>query len=75
MFGSYNKFRTKVHYHALAISSLDFVTSIIAGVVIFSVLGELKVKTGADSIEVTVSVFGKPTAVNTTFVRHYTRTW
>ncbi len=51
MFGSYNRFRTKVHYHALAISSLDFVTSIIAGVVIFSVLGHLKVKTGAEAIQ------------------------
>ncbi len=52
MFGSYNKFRTKVHYHALAISSLDFVTSVIAGIVIFSVLGELKLKLGFDDIEV-----------------------
>ena len=51
MFGSYNKFRTKVHIHALAISSLDFVTSIIAGVVIFSILGDLKLKLGLDSIQ------------------------
>ena len=44
MFGSYNKFRHKVHYPALIISSLDFVTSIIAGVVVFSILGHLKFK-------------------------------
>ena len=29
MFGSYNKFRHRVHYPALIISSLDFLTSII----------------------------------------------
>ena len=40
MFGSYNKFRHKVHYPALIISSLDFATSIIAGVVVFSILGK-----------------------------------
>ena len=51
MFGSYNKFRHKVHYPAFIISSLDFVTSIIAGVVVFSILGELKMKGGYDSIE------------------------
>ena len=44
MFGSYNKFRHKVHYPALIISSLDFLTSIIAGVVVFSILGHLKFK-------------------------------
>lgn len=55
MFGSYNKFKTRVHIHAVAISSLDFLTSIIAGVVIFSVLGELKLKLGLDSIEASVS--------------------
>ena len=52
MFGSYNKFRTKVHIHALAISSLDFLTSIIAGVVIFSILGELQLRLGVENIEV-----------------------
>lgn len=41
MFGSYNKFRHKVHYPAFIISSLDFATSIIAGVVVFSILGKL----------------------------------
>jgi len=51
MFGSYNKFRHKVHYPALIISSLDFVTSIIAGVVVFSILGHLKFKGGYANIE------------------------
>ena len=39
MFGSYNKFKHKVHITATVISSLDFVTSIIAGVLVFSILG------------------------------------
>ena len=73
MFGSYNKFRHRVHYPALIISSLDFLTSIIgtyywhthfncnfssnnchdfaASVVIFSVLGHLKVKGGYEDIQ------------------------
>jgi len=46
MFGSYNKFHHKVHVTATVISSLDFVTSIIAGVVIFSILGALAKETG-----------------------------
>lgn len=41
MFGSYNKFNNKVHRDAMFVSSLDFVTSLIAGVVIFSVLGSM----------------------------------
>ena len=44
MFGSYNKFKTRVHIHSTLISSLDFVTSIIAGVVVFSILGHLSCK-------------------------------
>jgi len=46
MFGSYNKFHHKVHVTATVISSLDFITSIIAGVVIFSILGALSKETG-----------------------------
>merc|ERR1719150_528311 len=46
MFGSYNKFKTRVHIHSTLISSLDFVTSIIAGVVVFSILGHLSCKLG-----------------------------
>ena len=44
MIGSYNKFRHKVHYPAFIICSLDFVTSILSGVVVFSILGHLKDK-------------------------------
>jgi len=52
MFGSYNKFHHKVHVTATVISSLDFVTSIIAGVVIFSILGSLSKKTGVPLSEI-----------------------
>ena len=41
MFGSYNKFHNKIHIDAAIVSSLDFVTSLIASCVIFSVLGFL----------------------------------
>lgn len=52
MFGSYNKFHHKVHVTATVISSLDFVTSIIAGVVIFSILGALSKETGVPLNEI-----------------------
>jgi solute carrier family 6 amino acid transporter-like protein 5/7/9/14 len=52
MFGSYNKFHHKVHVTATVISSLDFVTSIIAGVVIFSILGALSKETGVPLSEI-----------------------
>jgi len=51
MFGSYNKFNHKVHITATVISSLDFLTSVIAGVVIFSILGQLKLEAGLDNID------------------------
>jgi SNF family Na+-dependent transporter len=41
MFGSYNKIGHKVHITAAVISSLDFFTSIISGVAVFSILGNL----------------------------------
>ena len=41
MFGSYNKFDYKVHVHAMVISSLDFLTSLIASVAVFSILGSM----------------------------------
>ena len=44
MFGSYNKFHNKINIDAGVVSSLDFLTSIIASVVIFSVLGHLSLK-------------------------------
>ncbi|XP_076329808.1 sodium- and chloride-dependent glycine transporter 2-like isoform X2 [Tachypleus tridentatus] len=48
MYGSYNRFQNKVHKDAMFVSSLDFVTSLIAGVVIFSVLGNMAEELGLD---------------------------
>merc|ERR1719192_219098 len=46
MFGSYNKFKHRVHITATVISSLDFITSIIASVLVFSILGAQSEDTG-----------------------------
>jgi len=46
MFGSYNKFHNKINRDAAFVSSLDFMTSIIASCVIFSVLGNLSQELG-----------------------------
>ena len=46
MFGSYNKFNHKVHITATVISSLDFLTSIIASVLVFAILGAQAKETG-----------------------------
>ena len=48
MFGSYNKFKHKVHITATVISSLDFITSIIAGVLVFSILGHQSAVSGIE---------------------------
>lgn len=48
MFGSYNKFKNPVHRDALFISTMDFLTSIIGGIVIFSVLGNMSTELGVD---------------------------
>lgn len=48
MFGSYNKFHNKINRDAAFVSSLDFLTSIIASCVIFSVLGNLSQELGID---------------------------
>ncbi|XP_065298595.2 sodium-dependent proline transporter-like isoform X1 [Dermacentor albipictus] len=48
MFGSYNKFSNAVHRDALFVSSMDFITSIIGGIVIFSVLGNMSTELGID---------------------------
>merc|ERR1719323_1961736 len=48
MFGSYNKFKHKVHITATVISSLDFLTSIIASVLVFAILGAQSKETGID---------------------------
>lgn len=52
MFGSYNQFRNRVHIDAFIVSSLDFVTSLIAGVATFSILGAISLETGVDIREV-----------------------
>jgi len=46
MFGSYNKFHNKINIDASVVSSLDFLTSIIASIVVFSILGFLSTKLG-----------------------------
>ncbi|XP_067126161.1 sodium-dependent proline transporter-like [Centruroides vittatus] len=46
MFGSYNHFHNKIHKQALLVSSLDFITSLLASLVIFCVLGMLAKETG-----------------------------
>merc|ERR1711963_479694 len=46
MFGSYNKFHNKINIDAAVVSSLDFLTSIIASCVVFSILGFLSTKLG-----------------------------
>jgi len=48
MFGSYNKFHNKINIDAGVVSSLDFITSIIASCVVFSVLGNLSQELGVD---------------------------
>ena len=48
MFGSYNKFKHKVHITATVISSLDFLTSIISSVLVFAILGAQSKETGID---------------------------
>lgn len=48
MFGSYNKFHNKINIDASVVSSLDFLTSLIASCVIFSVLGFLATELGVD---------------------------
>eukprot|EP00095_Tigriopus_kingsejongensis_P003208 maker-scaffold50_size457468-snap-gene-1.20 protein:Tk03208 transcript:maker-scaffold50_size457468-snap-gene-1.20-mRNA-1 annotation:"GABA transporter " len=46
MFGSYNKFHNKINYDAAFVSIVDFITSLIAATVIFSVLGFLAQELG-----------------------------
>ena len=55
MFGSYNQFRNRVHVDAVIVSSLDFLTSIMAGVATFSILGAISVETGVDIRDIATS--------------------
>ena len=58
MFGSYNQFRNRVHIDAFIVSSLDFITSLIAGVATFSILGAISLETGVDIKEIaTAGIF------------------
>merc|ERR1712241_1412647 len=52
MFGSYNKFHNKINIDAAVVSSLDFLTSIIASCVVFSILGFLSKELGVPVSEV-----------------------
>ncbi|XP_023243222.1 sodium-dependent proline transporter-like [Centruroides sculpturatus] len=56
MFGSYNHFHNKIHKQALLVSSLDFITSLLASLVIFCVLGMLAKETGLCIDEVVKAV-------------------
>lgn len=55
MFGSYNEFRNQVDVDAFLVSSVDFVTSILAGVATFSILGAISLETGVDIREIAAS--------------------
>ena len=48
VFGSYNKFHNKIHYDAAFISTIDFFSSIISSIVVFSVLGFLAQEIGVN---------------------------
>ncbi|XP_028968574.1 sodium-dependent proline transporter [Galendromus occidentalis] len=52
MFGSYNEFRNPVHKDAFFISTMDFLTSLIGGIVIFSILGNMSHELGIPIDEV-----------------------
>ncbi len=54
-YGSYNKFDHRVDIDAFVISSLDYVTSIIAGIATFSILGAISLETGVDIKEIATS--------------------
>jgi len=57
MFGSYNPFRHNVHRDAMIISGMDTFTSLLAGVTIFSVLGNLA---GELDVDISVVALGGP---------------
>ena len=55
MFGSYNDFRNGVHVDAFVVTTVDFLTSLIAGVATFSILGAISAETGVDIKEIASS--------------------
>lgn len=50
MLGSHNKFQDRVQITSLLVPVLDFLTSIMASVVIFAVLGQFQLKLGIDNL-------------------------
>ena len=46
MFGSYNKFDARVHVDAHIVLVVDFLTSLLASIVVFSTLGHIKAMPG-----------------------------
>ncbi|KAG8196554.1 hypothetical protein JTE90_003568 [Oedothorax gibbosus] len=48
MYASYNKFDNKLYRDAVFVSSLDFATSLMSGLVIFTVLGHMATEMGMD---------------------------
>ncbi|XP_052285937.1 sodium- and chloride-dependent glycine transporter 2-like isoform X2 [Dreissena polymorpha] len=58
MFGSYNKFKNNVYGDALLISSMDLITSIIAGFVIFANLGGMAKQIGVGVKDVAKGGYG-----------------
>ena len=67
MFGSYNKFHNKINIDAAVVSSLDFITSLIASCVIFSVLGFLSQEIGIPVEHVADGGQGWATSTPTTY--------
>ncbi|CAG0893593.1 unnamed protein product [Darwinula stevensoni] len=58
MYASFNPFQHNVYRDALIISVMDTFTSLLAGVSIFAILGNLKHSMGADSIDTVVKSGG-----------------
>ncbi|KAH3896571.1 hypothetical protein DPMN_020748 [Dreissena polymorpha] len=58
MFGSYNKFKNNVYGDALIISSMDLITSIIAGFVVFTNLGGMAKAIGVSVQDVAKGGYG-----------------
>lgn len=53
-YSSYNKFNHNIHRDATIVTSLDTVTSLIAGISIFGTLGNLAYETGTDDVSAVV---------------------
>ncbi|PVD36771.1 hypothetical protein C0Q70_03761 [Pomacea canaliculata] len=58
MFGSYNKFTNQLHGDAVVVSSMDLVTSVIAGFVVFTTFGHMARKAGIPIEQVAQSGYG-----------------